>query len=46
MKKTTERKRIVRIRKDAKQLFLNGLITAPALETIGKSMAAAFRKLL
>ena len=44
MKKTTERKRIVRIRKDAKQLFLNGLITASALESIGKACAAAFRK--
>jgi len=45
MKKATERKRINRIRGDAQRLFLNGLITASALESIRKAVNAAYRKI-
>ena len=45
MKKSTERKRIKRMQKDLRQLFTHGLISAKAVDSIGRTLTAAARKL-
>ncbi len=45
MKKSTEVKRINRMQFDARRLFMNGLITAPMLNSISKALSIALRKL-
>jgi|TARA_Y100000033_G_C2757011_1_gene116979 outer membrane protein TolC len=45
MKKSTEKKRIDRMSKDAKRLFMHGLMTTAALERIEAALKAAKRKL-
>ena len=45
MKKSTERARLKRIEKDARRLFLHGLITSNGLDAINKQVKAAHNKL-
>ena len=45
MKKSTERNRLKRMERDAKQLFLNGLVTNSGLDTINKQIKSAMNKL-
>lgn len=45
MKKSTERKRIKRMEKDARRLFLHGLISSAALDKMNSSLKAAEKKL-
>ena len=45
MKKSTERKRIKRIKADSRMMFVNGLITANSLQSIYKLLNTAEKKL-
>ena len=45
MRKTTERNRLKRMEKDARMLFMHGLITSSGLDSITKQCKAAFNKL-
>ena len=45
MRKSTERNRLMRMEKDARLLFMHGLITSNGLDSINKQVKAAFNKL-
>lgn len=45
MRKSTERNRLKRMTKDARLLFMHGLITSSGLDSINKQVKAAFNKL-
>jgi|TARA_R110000823_G_scaffold186186_1_gene318553 hypothetical protein len=45
VKKSTERKRIKRMRTDARLLFVHGLITAPTVTSFNKALSTAEKKL-
>jgi len=45
MRKSTERNRLKRMERDARLLFMHGLITASGLDSINKQCKAAHNKL-
>jgi len=45
MRKSTEKNRLKRMGRDAKQLFLHGLITSSGLDSINKQITMAMKKL-
>jgi len=45
MRKSTERNRLKRMQRDARLLFMHGLITSSGLESINKQCKAAYNKL-
>ena len=45
MRKSTERNRLKRMQKDARLLFMHGLITSAGLDSINKQVKAAHNKL-
>ncbi len=45
MRKSTEKNRLKRMGRDARMLFMHGLISASGLDSINKQITAAMRKL-
>ena len=45
MKKSTERRRIAGMKKDARTLFMHGLISVGSLDSMTKALTSAERKL-
>ena len=45
MKKSTEKRRISRMTRDARQMFMHGLITSSGLDSINKILMNAHKKL-
>ncbi|MEK9806179.1 MAG: hypothetical protein VW551_07790 [Euryarchaeota archaeon] len=45
MKKSTERRRIAGMKKDARRLFMNGLISSGSLDSMTKALTSAEKKL-
>jgi hypothetical protein len=45
MKKSTEKNRLKRMARDARLLFINGLITSSGLDSINKQISAAMKKI-
>ena len=45
MKKSTERRRIAGMKKDARRLFMHGLISAGSLDSMTKALTSVERKL-
>lgn len=45
MRKSTEKNRLKRMYRDARQLFLNGLVTNAGYESVKKQLDSAMKKL-
>lgn len=45
MKKTTEKNRLKRMMRDARQLYLNGLVSTNGFESMKKQLESAMKKL-